>query len=111
MAKKILERLIDRLGQKSKRYQSGGRHRGYDKAAAFGLKALKAIPRVATFSGSKLLGIPAMMLGSQKAYGATVYDEHGVNKYTGEKDTNLLIVLLLKVGKIEKSKHQWKFRV
>ena len=64
----------------------------YDKAASFGLKALKAMPRVASIfgKGAKSLTLPSMLLGSGSlGEGSTVTDANGVNKYTGEQTNNL----------------------
>tara|TARA_R110000772_G_scaffold69434_5_gene153402 strand:- start:13075 stop:15789 length:2715 start_codon:yes stop_codon:yes gene_type:complete len=64
----------------------------YDKAASFGLKAFKAMPRVASIfgKGAKSLTLPSMLLGSGSlGEGSTVTDANGVNKYTGEQTNNL----------------------
>tara|TARA_Y100001963_G_C6772153_1_gene445441 strand:+ start:174 stop:2036 length:1863 start_codon:yes stop_codon:yes gene_type:complete len=69
-------------------YNTGGTKDG-NKLLSLAAKGIKAIPRVASFGFSKVLGPLGMLLGSKKAYGATVYDEHGVNKYTGERLNSL----------------------
>ena len=64
----------------------------YDKAASFGLKALKAMPRIGSIfgKGAKSLTLPSMLLGSGSlGEGSTVTDPNGVNKYTGEQTNNL----------------------
>ena len=77
-------KFIDRLRDK---YQTGGYKNPLDKVTSFGLKALGAIPKIARFSGSKILGIPAMMLGANKAYAAPITDtKTGINRFTGEQE-------------------------
>ena len=70
-------------------YNDGGY---FNKAASFGLKALKAIPRVAGAlgRGAKSLTLPSMLLGSgDLGQGSTVTDENGINRFTGEQTNNM----------------------
>ena len=48
-----------------------------NKLLSFGTKIIKAVPRVARFGASKLLGPLGLMLGSTPAYGGSIYDEEG----------------------------------
>ena len=66
-------------------YNEGGF--SMSKAGSFLMKGVKAIPRVAGFlgKGAKSLTLPSLVLGAgDLGKGSTVYDENGVNKYTGE---------------------------
>ena len=93
----IREKFIDRL---RKKYQQGGMYEesqlqtnnsfqegGLSKWGSFGLKALKAIPKVTRFAGSKALGPLSLMLGAQKAYAPPVTDTAtGMNRFTGKQE-------------------------
>tara|TARA_R100000808_G_C2148873_1_gene157086 strand:+ start:103 stop:576 length:474 start_codon:yes stop_codon:yes gene_type:complete len=56
--------------------------KGGAKGASFIMKALKYSRMIPGFL-KKGLSLPSMMLGSHKAYGATIYDEEGFSKITG----------------------------
>ena len=70
MKESILKRL--------KKYDTGG---DLKKAASFLAKGLKA---GANFTGRGFLGPFATIFGANKAYATPVYDESGINRFTGE---------------------------
>lgn len=70
MKESILKRL--------KKYDTGG---DLKKATSFLAKGLKA---GANFTGRGFLGPFATILGANKAYATPVYDESGINRFTGE---------------------------
>ena len=70
MKESILKRL--------KKYDTGG---DLKKATSFLAKGLKA---GANFTGRSFLGPFATLLGANKAYATPVYDESGINRFTGE---------------------------
>ena len=91
------QKFIDKLRRK---YQQGGMYEesqlqatnsfqdgGWNKLSSFGMKALKAVPRVAGSLGSKALGPLSLMLGAGKAYAPPVTDTAtGMNRFTGKQE-------------------------
>jgi len=71
----LRQKFIDRLRNK---YQTGGTD--WKKTASL---AIKGIGAGARFAGSKLLGPVSLALGANKAYALPVYDESGINRFTG----------------------------
>ena len=67
------ESILNRL---RKKYNDGG----WNKTASL---AMKGIGAGARFAGSKLFGPISLALGANKAYAPPVYDESGVNRFTG----------------------------
>ena len=68
------ETILKRL----KKYNTGG---DFKKATSFLAKGIKAGSK---FAGRSFLGPFATLLGANKAYATPVYDESGVNRFTGE---------------------------